>query len=186
MNDNNEIEDYSNFCSGWEWFACDGQGRIGFFDNGGLRQLPQTVKSDQRITERLAMYFLEEAPDRCEYSVRENVEAEFGGWGNVVDKQLFVDYFGRIARKGIFSHNTQILRPLQEVEAAKRLGVFSTATQHIYDLDGTASYCLVAIPELPLHLADLPPEIAKMVSRVCCPFSFGAVARFSEVETLKW
>ncbi len=58
MGEKNEIEDYSNFCSGWEWFARDEEGRIGRFDNGGLRHLPQTVKSDRQVTERLAAYFL--------------------------------------------------------------------------------------------------------------------------------
>jgi len=186
MDEKNEIEDYSNFCSGWVWFAYDGEGHIGLFNNGGLRNLPQTVKSDRRVTERLAEYFFEEASDRCGYSIRDKVEDEFGGWDKIVNKQLFLETFAEIARKGIFTHKSQNLRNREEVEAAKQLGVFSPATQHIYDLDGTASYYLVAIPERPLHLTDLPSEIAEMVSRVRSPFPFGATTHFSEVETMKW
>lgn len=186
MDEKNEIEDYSNFCSGWDWFACDAKGQIGHFDNGGLRHLPRTVKINRQVAEQLAVFFLEVAPDRGGYSIRDKVEAEFGGWEKVVDKQLFLETYGGVARKGVFSHNTQNLRALEEVEAAKRLGVFSAATQHIYDIDGTASYYLVAIPEHPLHLTDLPPEIAEMVSRVLSPFLFGVTTNFSEVETMKW
>jgi hypothetical protein len=94
MDEKNEIEDYSNFCSGWEWFACDTEGRIAGFDNGGLRHLPQTVKRDRQVAERLAAYFLEEAPDRGGYSIRDKVEADFGGWERVVDKELFIEFYG--------------------------------------------------------------------------------------------
>jgi uncharacterized protein RhaS with RHS repeats len=60
------------------------------------------------------------------------------------------------------------------------------ATLHIYDMDGTASYYVVAIPERPLHLTDLPDEIAEMVSRVRSPFLFGTTTHFKEVDTLEW
>ena len=138
------------------------------------------------MAERLATYFLEEAADCCGYSLRDNVEVDFGGWGKLVSKEEFLDFYGGIARKGIFAHNTQHIYTAEAAESAKRLGVFSPATQHIYDLDGTASYYLVAIPEHPLHLTDLPPEIAEMVSIARSPFLFGVTTHFSEVETMKW
>jgi len=178
-----EIEDESNFCSGWDWFACDAEGRIGHFDNGGLRHLPRTVKGDRQLTERLEEYFLEEAPDRCGYRVHD-VQDDVNEWKRVLDREEYLKKFGGIARKGVFSHDTQNIRGREEAEAAKRLGVFSAETQHIYDINGSASYYLVTLPEQPLHLYDLPVEIAEMVARVRSPFPFGTTTHFKESETM--
>ena len=188
MNESNEIDDATLSIEGWEWFACDEANQIGHFDTLGLRHLPGTVKGDRRTAERLIAYFLEEAKDICGFSLRDKVEEDFGGWESkkITNKAAFIEHYGRISRKGIFSHNTQPVYRAEAAESAKRLGVFSPATQHIYDLEGTASYYLVAIPERPLHLTDLPPEIAEMVSRVRSPFLFGATTHFAEAETMKW
>jgi hypothetical protein len=51
---------------------------------------------------------------------------------------------------------------------------------------GSASYYLVTIPERPLHLSDLPVEIAEMVARVRSPFPFGITTHFKESETMLW
>lgn len=186
MNEHNEIEDESNCGGSWEWFACDENGHIGCFNNAGLRHLPKTVKRDRLVAERLAAYLLEEIADRGGYSLRENVEVEFGGWEKIVDMDEFLRLYGGIARKGLYAHNTQHIYNAEAAGAAKRLGVFSPATQHIYDLDGSASYYLVTIPEQPLHLYDLPGEIAEMVARVRSPLPFGATTHFKESETMLW
>jgi len=184
--DDNQIEDESNFSGSWDWFACDGRDQIALFDNGGMRHLPRTVKCDRRTTERLAAYFLEEAIERCQYSLRSNVEEDFGGWEKVLDRDEFLDFYGGTARKGLFTYNTQHIYGVDTAEVAKQLGVFSDATKHYYDLDGSASYYLVTLPEQPLHLYDLPVEIAEMVARVRSPFPFGTTTHFKESETMLW
>jgi hypothetical protein len=184
----NEIDDATLYIEGLEWFACDEEDRIGHFDTLGLRHLPRTVKSDRRTAERLIAYFFEEAKDLCEFSLRDKVEGDFGGWESkkITNKADFIEHFGRISRKGLFSHDTQAVYRAEAAEAAKRLGVFSPGTEHIYDLDGSASYYLVTIPEHPLHLSDLPNEIAEMVARVRSPFPFGVTTHFKESETMLW
>jgi hypothetical protein len=184
--DENEIVDETNFCSGWEWFACDEEGKVGYFHNGGLRHLPKTVKSDRRATERLAIYFVEELNDRCGYSLRQGVEEDFGGWKRIINREEFLKTYAEVARKGIFTHKTQHIYGAEAAEAARQLGVFSEETKHIYDLEGSAGYYLVAIPKCPLHLSDLPREIAETISRVRSPFPFGATTHFAEVQTMKW
>jgi len=188
MNEGNEIDDATLYIEGLEWFACDEENQIGQFDTLGLRQLPRTVRGDRRIAERLIAYFCEEAKDLSGFSLRDKVEEDFGGWESkkITNKTAFIEYFGRISRKGIFSHNTQPVYRAEAAESAKRLGVFSPETQHIYDLDGTASYYLVTIPDQPLHLYDLPGDIAEMVARVRSPYPFGTTTHFKESETMLW
>lgn len=188
LTENNEIDDATLYIEGLEWFACDEEGRIGHFDTLGLRHPPRTVKTDRRTAERLNTYFSEEIKDRCGFSLRDKVEEDFGGWesGKITNKAEFIEHFGRISRKGIFTHNTQPVYRAEAAEAAKYLGIFTPTTQHIYDLDGSASYYLVTIPEQPLHLYDLPEEIAEMVARVRSPFLFGATTHFKESETMLW
>jgi len=188
VDDANEIDDATLYIEGLEWFACDEENRIGHFDTLGLRHVPRTVKADRRAAERLIAYFFEEAKDLCEFSLRDKVEEDFGGWESkkITNKAEFIEHFGRISRKGIFSHDTQPVYRTEAAEAAKRLGVFSPATQHIYDLDGSASYYLVTIPDRPLHLRDLPVEIAEMVARVRSPLPFGITTHFKESETMLW
>ncbi len=188
MNDNNEIDDATLYIEGLEWFACDEKDQIGHFDTLGLRHLPRTVKADRCTAEQLMAYFLEQAADRCGFSLREKVEEDFGGWESkkITNKADFIEHFGRISRKGIFSHNTQPVYRAEAAEAAKQFGVFSPATEHIYDLDGSANYYLVTIPEQPIHLYDVPGEIAEMVARVRSPFPFGTTTHFKESETMLW
>lgn len=188
MNENNTIDDATLYIEGFEWFACDELNHIGHFDTLGLRHLPRTVKEDRRTAERLMSYFADDAKERCTFSLREKVEEEFGGWesNKITSKAAFIEHYGRIARKGIFSYNTQPVYSAEAAESANRLGVLSPATRHIYDLDGSASYYLVTIPENPLHLTDLPDDIAEMVARVRSPFPFGITTHFKESETMLW
>jgi hypothetical protein len=107
--ESNEIDDATLYIEGLEWFACDEENRIGHFDTLGLRHPPRTVKADRHTAERLAGYFFEEAKDFCGFLLRDKVEEDFGGWDSkkITNKAEFIEHFGRISRKEIFSHDTQ-------------------------------------------------------------------------------
>lgn len=161
MASSNEINHEEEFCNSWDWFAVDENGHIGHFDTGSFRHLPRTVKGSRLETEKVAYYFTKEAQDICGFRVRDNVEFDFGGWSNVIYPDLFPGSFGDMARKGVYSHDTQ----------------------NVYT---SSIYYLVTIPDRPLNLAELPEDIAELVSRVRSPFLFGQTSHFKETDTLEW
>jgi len=76
--------------------------------------------------------------------------------------ERYLKDFAAMARKGVFSYNTE-MRHGQE-----------------------AKYYLVAKPECPLRVVDLPPEIKTMVSRIQAPLTFVNAEHISEADTLSW
>jgi hypothetical protein len=67
-----------------------------------------------------------------------------------------------MARKGVFSYNTEMRHGRE------------------------AKYYLVAIPECPLRLDDLPPEMREVVSKTRAPLSFTTAEYIPEAATLVW
>ena len=157
-----EIDTAEEFTRDWDWYASDKEGNIGHFTSAGLRALPRSVKQDRKAAERLTQYFFNEARDLCGYSVRSAAEADAGGWKNPDAGDRFLKSFVEMARKGAFSYNTEMV--------------------HGHE----ARYYLVTKPKRPLRLGDLPPEVAKMVSKIRASLSFGIVEYISEAETLRW
>lgn len=157
-----EIDTSEEFTRDWDWYACDETGNIGHFTTAGLRALPPTVKQDREATERLTQYFLGEANESCGYSIRAEAEADAGGWQKPGARDRFLKSFAEVARKGVFSYNTEMLHGRE------------------------AKYYLVLIPECPLRVPDLPPEIRKVVSRIIAPLSFVTAEYIPEADTLVW
>ena len=49
-----------------------------------------------------------------------------------------------------------------------------------------AKYYLVARPEHPVRVSDLPPDISAMLSKTHAPLSFATAEYIPEAETLDW
>lgn len=156
------IDTSEEFTRDWDWYACDEKGRIGHFTTAGLRALPRAVKQDREVAERLMRYFFDEAKEVSGYSVRQAAELDAGGWEKPGARERFLASFIKMARKGLFSFNTEMLH------------------------GRAARYYAVAMPERALHLDDLPPDIRNMVSRICAPLSFGTAEYIPEAETMHW
>jgi hypothetical protein len=132
------IDDAEEFTRDWDWYVVD-QGT-----HWPLHQRrhedPKSVKNDLEATELIARYFFEHAPVTGGWSVRAAAEKDCGGW----ERQGFERYvrdFALMATKGLFSFDTDLVGGQQ------------------------ARYYLVAIPERPLHVSDLPLNIKELVSR---------------------
>ena len=63
-------------------------------------------------------------------------------------------------------------------------GIFSYNTEMRHGHGG--KYYLVAKPECPLRVTDLPPDIKAIVSRIHAPLSFETAEYVSEADTLSW
>lgn len=157
-----EIDTSEEFTRDWDWYACDKEGNIGNFTTAGLRALPQAVKEDREAAERVIRFFLSEVPESCDFSVCSGAEADAGGWSKPGARERFLQSFIGMARKGAFSYNTEM----------------------VYGHD--AKYYLVARPECPLRLSDLPPEIRDIISRLRAPLAFPSAEYIPEADTLSW
>jgi hypothetical protein len=153
------IGNEEEFTRDWDWYAVDQDGHIGHFTSAGMRTLPESVKNDRETTEVIAQYFFEEAPILGGWSVRAEAERDCGGW----EKQGFERYvkdFAFMATKGLFSFDTDL----------------------VHGEEGR--YYLVAIPERPLHVNDLPVKIKTLMSRTAallrlsnCPYIAGQITK---------
>jgi hypothetical protein len=156
-----EIDEGEEFSRDWDWYAVDLDQQIGHFTTAGIRSLPSSVKRDRCATEAVGVYF-QELARTCGYSIRTAAEADAGGWKTVAIRARYLQSFTDMAARGLFSYNTQL----------------------VYNAE--AKYYLVAVPECPLRLSDLPLNIRQMVSRTRASVCFGATEYISERETLRW
>jgi hypothetical protein len=127
------IDGQEEFTRDWDWYAVDQDGHVGHFTSAGVRVLPKSVRQDRETTETIARYFFEQAPVVGKWSVGPEAEAECGGW----QKQGFERYirdFALMSSNGLFSFNSDLSRTEK------------------------GRYYLVAIPERPLLLNNLPPR----------------------------
>jgi len=158
----NEITTSEEFTRDWDWYACDQEGHIGHFTTAGLRCLPKAVKEDRAAAERVVNFFLNDASETGNFIVRPGVETDAGGWDKPGARDRYLKSFAEMARKGMFSYNTQMIH------------------------GSRGGYYLVAIPEHPMHIADLPLEIARLVRRVRAPLLFANTDHIAEADTLLW
>lgn len=155
------IRDEEEFTRDWDWYAVDQDGHIGHFTSAGTRTLPKSVKNDREATETIARYFFEQAPIIGGWSVRAEAEMDCGGWV----KQGFERYvrdFALMATKGLFSFNTDLIH------------------------GDEGRYYLVAIPERPLHINDLPPNIRALVSCTAALLRLSSCPHIAGRTTDQW
>jgi hypothetical protein len=157
-----KIEAAEELTRDWDWYACDQEGHIGHFTTAGLRGLPRSVKEDRDALERVGRYLSEDRKKWSEYSIRAGVAADAGGWKNSVARDRYLRSFIQAARRGMFSYNTEMRR------------------------GSDAKYYLVAKPDQPLRMSDLPPDIGAILSKTQVPISFAIEEYITETETLDW
>jgi len=150
------IEHSEELTRDWDWYAVDQDGYVGHFTSAGMRRLPKSVKSNREWAELVAKYFFEEAPVRGGWSLRAGAEQDCGGWEKQ-GRERYVRDFALMATKGLFSFDTDLIH-------------------------GEGRYYLVAIPERPLRVDDLPLNIKEMLSHTTsalrsrnCPHIYGPI-----------
>ena len=157
-----KIETAEELTRDWDWYACDQEGNIGHFTTAGLRALPHSIKQDRNALERVDRYLSEERKESTECSIRAGTETDAGGWKGVVARDHYLRSYIQAARRGMFSYNTEMLR------------------------GPDAKYYIVAKPDKPLRMSDLPPEIGAMLSKTHAPVSFAIREYITEAETVDW
>ncbi len=156
-----KIEAADEFTRDWDWYACDQVGNIAHFTTAGLRSLPRSVKLSSDALERITHYLGEEREAWSEWSIRPGVEAEVG-WKDAVSRDRFLHSFVEMARAGIFSYNPEMRR------------------------GPNAKYYLVAKPDNPLRVNDLPVDIGTILLKTQASISFSIRDYITESETLDW
>ena len=152
-----QISEVDEFTRDWDWFAVDPSGAIGHFTSAGMRKLPISVKADNEAALRLIEYFAS-APKKSEYVVSDEADLDSK---NVKDRKWYLRSFVAMATVGLFSYNTYVDRRSTE-------------------------YFLVARPNSPLHVDEVPSEIGELLRRTKSVRLFADSLRFRENETHDW
>lgn len=129
----------------FDWFAVDTDGHLIHFASGGGK-LPNSVSASREDLEQLNAYFLSSsiisAPARINPNLAQTVK-------NISDIHRYTESSIEYSQRGLFSFSkTELTHP-----------------------HSNNSYHLVAYPEKPLSLAELPDTIAALASRTILPFS---------------
>jgi hypothetical protein len=96
------------------------------------------------------------------WSVRPAAEEDGGGWKNVRDFERYIKDFAFMSSKGLFSFDTEL------VHGSK------------------GRYYLVAIPEHPLLVNDLPPPIRELLSRTAATLRWMNCTYIDGTMTEEW
>jgi hypothetical protein len=150
-----EIADDEMFATDFDWFAVDRDGCIGHFTTAGLRRLPESVRISRPRLERLREYF-ECCPSVGRSILTAGLEKERGFGGRPLNWMSFLD----MAARGLYSYDTELV--------------------HEFGL-----YYRAATPEKPIHLNDLPAEIAEALSATALEICFRESERIEEAQTLR-
>lgn len=156
-----EINEMDEFDRDWDWFAVDTDGSIGHFTSAGQQALPKSVKRDRESALRLMEYFLKEAPKSVSYTVHPEAEKRSGGWRNEFERNRYLNSFVNMAATGLFSHDTEM-----------------------YGRD--TGYFLIGVPQHPLLIHELPPEIRDLLTRTQSTCSFGQSPYIPAEDTCNW
>jgi hypothetical protein len=145
----------------WDWFAVDPAGAVGHFTTAGMRVLPKTVRQDKEAALHLIDYFFEKAPKSRPHIVRTEAEIDSGGWPDDLARSQYLKDFSTMASAGVFSYDMPTSGRKQD-------------------------YFLVAYPQSPLHISELPPEIRELVMRTRSPSPFAESPYIAELDTRNW
>jgi hypothetical protein len=146
----------------WDWYAVDTDGYIAHFTSAGLRALPLSVKQHADTALALIAYF--EGRLECSATVLPSDQAK-REVAQITDEariELRLRDYIRAARRGLFSYDTEMV------------------------FGDTSGYYLIASPEVPLRIDDLPSEIRSIILRVPSTLSFASAPHISEMMTLRW
>ena len=162
MSDSTTIDETEEYGRDWDWFAVDREGFVGHFTSGGVRRLPNSVRQDRERVEFLDHYFSEEAPAIGGWFPAPNVEDEVGPFKDEAARRWFFESFAEVACCGAYSYNTE-LRPGKGED-----------------------YYLVAMPQQPLKLEEVPEAVQHLLIQTLAPLSFRERVRIPANETLAW
>lgn len=155
------IDQQEEFTRDWDWYAVDENGHVGHFTSAGLRSLPRSMKQDQEAVESLREYFFKTAPVTGPFRVRLESESDCGGWEKQ-GRERYLPDFVLMASKGLFSFDTSVRR------------------------GPSTDYFLVACPECPLTVANVPTEIRSLLLRTLSTLRFAGVNYVPSLETENW
>jgi len=145
----------------WDWYASDASGHIAHFTSAGLRVLPASVKRSAETTLALIAFF-ESLPDRSlDVLLSARAEQELAQITEKAKIEWRLREFVRTARRGLFSFDTEMLH-------------------------GKSDYYLIAAPEQPLTVDELPYEIRSMLLHIAGPVAFASMTTIDEATTLQW
>jgi hypothetical protein len=151
-----EIPTDEAFTMDWDWFAADEDGRVGHFTTAGMRPLPESLRGSRETLDLLSEYFEKRAAIRGGAVLTPGLEKERGAFNRPINWSSFLE----MAVRGLYSYNTEL----------------------IYGPE--AHYYLVAKPDRPISVHDLPVEIRGALERTILPISFAVAARIPESQTV--
>lgn len=154
-----EIETDEELSLDWDWFACDENGHIGHFTTAGFRSLPSSVKNDREAVIELTKHLLERN-ETSKFSLSATIEA--GRFKDKAAQERYLRSFVAAARRGLFSYDTELIR------------------------GRAAEYYLVARPDTPLTIGELPADIRTLLTKTQATVSFHNTQRITEAQTLPW
>jgi hypothetical protein len=138
------ISDIDEEITDLDWFGLDQQGAIGHFTTGGFGALPRSVALSKEDLERVSKYF------------------------NNLGLNSNAPTVSAIAREILATKDEKAgAAYLQDYLKAASKGLYSFNYQHIGRRP--APYFLVAIPEKPLNVNDVSPEIQQILKRTILP-----------------
>ena len=151
-----EISEDDVYGMDWDWFASDRDGHVAHFTTAGMRPLPESVRSSREQLEQLSSYFTDRAPIRGSALLTPGLDRRRGAFNKPVNWSCFL----HMAARGLYSYNTELI--------------------HSAD----AEYYLVATPDQPLALDDLPEGVRYAVRRTVLSISFATATRIAEAQML--
>jgi hypothetical protein len=81
------------------------------------------------------------------------------------------------------TEKTRVEQRLRDFVRAARRGLFSFDTEMLH---GKSDYYLIASPEQPLTVDDLPDKIRSILLPVAGPVAFASMIAIDEATTLQW
>ncbi len=146
---------------GWDWYAVDVYGNLGYFATTELRRVPLAVKQNPVAAERTIDYFFKEAPRLGRHQVRPGIDKEVGGFESNRKRMRYLENFATMSNRGLFSFDSKLV-------------------------DGFGRYYQVTAPHSPLRLSELPAETQSYLLIVQSPLKLGETVWVDEIETIGW
>lgn len=119
------------------------------------------MRADKEAALRLIEYFDHEAPKRFPYVVRAEAEHDSGGWQSEPARDRYLRSYVEMASAGLFSYDTPTS-------------------------GSNTDYFMVAYPQHPMKVNEIPVEIQELVNRIKLSFLFSKTPYIPEGDTLAW
>jgi hypothetical protein len=125
----------------YDWFGVDEEGYIGHFTSAGYK-LPKSVCASAEDLQAITDYFENIEFSGLKFHVITDLEKKVHLFENDFMRNQYLSSFCEMADRGLYSHDIDL-----------------------YSKQNLAYFC-VAMPERPLRIEFLPPNIRAIVSRI--------------------